>query len=205
MDEILSMFPTCRKDLGLEILDSKLLTPALAKLFDNIIEETLQIKKETIEGTSASANPLVKIESLLDYIWEHLHTGEWKSIDIFWRYLYSYASLFKTFSILTDHNVEDRKSNFVKAISACDMGLIMGAPILGGLHSKIAKSLNEIIVESFDDPRCSSSETKNSEIAPMNVDPLKSVDSFHVPSIEMFLSEIMDKTPAIFTGNSSLT
>ena len=205
MEELLAMFPASRKDLHLDILDTKLLNPALSKLFNSIIKDVLKLKKtEMKNGSSDLANILIRIESLLDYVWEHLHTGEWKNIDIFWRYLYSYASLFKTFSILINPNLQDEKGNYIQAIIACDMGIIMGAPVLDGLLSKIANKLNEMIVNMFGNPHCSSSETQIPNITFPDVDPSKCVNSFHVPSIEMFLSDIMTKKPAIFTGNLSL-
>ena len=204
MDVLLSMFPGSRNELQLEILDTKLLNPPLAKLFDSIIEEIFTLRKNaTKEDLSDSTNLLIRIESLLDFVWEHLHTGEWKNVDIFWRYMYSYTSLLKTYAILINRDIPDQKRNLIQAIMACDMGLIMGAPILDGLLHRIGKRIHEVIIQNFDGPCFSSSETQISNITFPNVDSSKSVDSFKSPSIEMFLCNIMDKKPAILTGNLS--
>ena len=204
MDVLLSMFPGSRNELQLEVLDTKLLNPPLAKLFDSIIEEIFTLRKNaTKEDLSDSTNLLIRIESLLDFVWEHLHTGEWKNVDIFWRYMYSYTSLLKTYAILINRDIPDQKRNLIQAIMACDMGLIMGAPILDGLLHRIGKRIHEVIIQNFDGPCFSSSETQISNITFPNVDSSKSVDSFKSPSIEMFLCNIMDKKPAILTGNLS--
>ena len=204
MDQVLLEFPKSRKELHLEIIDENVLNDALLKLWDNIINETFKLKESIASNKSDiidTSNLLSTTEYLLDYIWEHLHTGEWKNINLSWRYLYSYASLFKTFSILAFQNEDSEKDTIIKAVTACDMGLIMGATILDGLLSRIAQKLNKIAIEISD---FSVVETRVSDTVSVKIDPLKRVDSFHVPTIETFLCEIMNMKPAMFTGNLSL-
>lgn len=71
---------------------------------------------------------------VLDRTWEHLNTGYWKDVNIQWRYTYSFASLVKSYTL---HKLRDCKG----AIVACDMGLLMGAPIFDNILSKMASKL----------------------------------------------------------------
>lgn len=91
------------------------------------------LKSEVDKKLSGCLN---NAQCVLDITWEKLNTGYWKDVDIGWRYTYGYASLFKALCLLLD------KTKDVKdVIKACDMGLIMGAPVLKNILSKIAFTL----------------------------------------------------------------
>nr|SVE80190.1 EOG090X0844 [Daphnia magna] len=144
---------------------------------------------------------LLKIDSALHYVWEQLHTGQWKDVDPEWRKLYSYVSLFK--ALLCLELGKDEGSGLVNAIAACDMGLIMGEPILDGLLSNIADILNEKLWMLSETKRAIQENQKEHEDSngcypQMNKENF--VETVHVPSIETFLLDIMDKKPVVITG-----
>lgn len=141
---------------------------------------------------------LAAIDSLLNYSWERLHTGKWDDVDISWRYLYSYCSLIKAYLQLKQ-DVETR-IRCLESIKTCDLGLIMGAPILNGLLNHIADCLNEVLtkLDEIKKPRVLNpiSET----ISTVAICQSREILVYDEPSIETFLTEIMNKKPAVITG-----
>ena len=79
--------------------------------------------------------------TLLEVTWEHLNTGHWKDVEISWRNAFSYLSLFKAVC-------EFGNDDFVAqdAISTCDMGLLMGAPVLDNILTKLVTTLQTLQV-----------------------------------------------------------
>ncbi|XP_055932207.1 lysine-specific demethylase 8-like isoform X1 [Argiope bruennichi] len=78
---------------------------------------------------------------ILDITWEQLNTGHWKDVNLNWRYVYTLASLFKVLCLLSLKDV-DR----LDIIKICDMGLLMGAPMMKNILSKIASKVSSMIV-----------------------------------------------------------
>lgn len=122
------------------------LLPAKENLqFDFLTDEILgkDVKQLTDQLTNAFYADeyeycVVKSQWLLDFVWEQLNTGNWKDVNVSWRYLYSFASLLNAMSKAkqSDYNVQD-------IVRTCDMGLLMGAPILNNILAKIAAALTE--------------------------------------------------------------
>lgn len=67
----------------------------------------------------------------LDFVWEKLNTGHWKDVDERWREAYTISSLLKVMCLVG--NGADRTEIF----KCCDLGLMMGVPVLGNILSKI--------------------------------------------------------------------
>lgn len=90
-------------------------------------------------------------EVLLDITWEHLNTGHWKDVDHQWRYAYTYLSIFKAVSeaVLERKEEESGSKHLMKseAILTCDMGLLMGAPVLNNLLTRLVSKLDAFIKE----------------------------------------------------------
>ncbi|XP_053132471.1 bifunctional peptidase and arginyl-hydroxylase JMJD5 isoform X2 [Hemicordylus capensis] len=61
---------------------------------------------------------------LCDYAWEKLNTGAWRDVDRGWRRLYAYGCLFQALCLCRQGGA------CAEAVRACDLGLLMGAPIL---------------------------------------------------------------------------
>lgn len=82
---------------------------------------------------------------LLDYIWEKLNTGYWKDVDIVWRYAYTSVSILKASSQFGVWCCEPRSSIALHAvIKTCDMGILMGAPVMDNILARIATIISDI-------------------------------------------------------------
>ncbi|KAJ8038775.1 JmjC domain-containing protein 5 [Holothuria leucospilota] len=92
---------------------------------------------------------LSKAEELLDFCWEKLNKGHWKNVDIVWRKAYSICSLIKALSIFSEAPSSGQLGSeslvLKKALEVCDMGILMGAPILDGILPQLALQLQLLI------------------------------------------------------------
>lgn len=84
---------------------------------------------------------LSKCQTVIDICWEKCNTGHWRDVNIIWREAYSYASVFKALCL---HSEGKQK----EAMKACDMGLLLGAPILDNILTKIATEFQKNVEES---------------------------------------------------------
>ncbi len=73
----------------------------------------------------------------LDFIWEKLNTGYWKDVDVKWREAYTVGSLLKVLCLIGKGEGKD------VVFKSCDMGLLMGAPVLGNILSKVVDLIQE--------------------------------------------------------------
>ena len=77
-------------------------------------------------------------EAILDYSWEKLNTGPWRDVHRDWRRVYAFGCLLKAVCLCE----EPRDAGAVAAaLRVCDMGLLMGAAILGDILTKVAAVL----------------------------------------------------------------
>lgn len=77
-------------------------------------------------------------EAILDYSWEKLNTGPWRDVDKEWRRVYSFGCLLKTLCLC---QAPQKATAVAEALRVCDMGLLMGAAILGDILLKVAAVL----------------------------------------------------------------
>lgn len=75
-----------------------------------------------------------KAQVVIDYSWEKLNTGTWRDVDKDWRRVYSYGCLIK--AVATCHG-EASQDKVQDAIKTCDMGLLMGASIMGDVLQRL--------------------------------------------------------------------
>lgn len=80
---------------------------------------------------------------LLDITWEKLNTGHWKDVSLAWRKAYSFLSLLKALSEFAQVCEGDTKVSLATAIRTCDMGLLMGAPVLGNVLNSVVDALQQ--------------------------------------------------------------
>ena len=146
-------------------------------------------------------------EVYLDVTWEKLNTGYWKDVHISWRYAYTFLSVTKAFSeyyLLEKHEADLTAKDLMKT---CDMGLLMGAPLLNNLLSRMAEHFRQCLVTSenlksldtaTDKAAVEGPEAKRSRIGTLAA-PLPNVNLQHevnreaLPSIETFKTRYMDK------------
>ncbi|XP_065294365.1 lysine-specific demethylase 8-like isoform X4 [Dermacentor albipictus] len=79
--------------------------------------------------------------AICDMSWEMLNIGDWKDVPPRWRRMYSYGSLLKALCELGQAKpTED-------VLNTCDMGLIMGAPVMGNILTKLASRVHKELPE----------------------------------------------------------
>lgn len=79
----------------------------------------------------------------LDKIWEELNTGYWKDVALCWRQAYSLVSLTKALCESALLSKPDRNIDHAVILRTCDMGLLMGAPILGNILAKMSREFQQ--------------------------------------------------------------
>ncbi|XP_064639856.1 lysine-specific demethylase 8-like [Lineus longissimus] len=149
---------------------------------------------------------------LLDITWEKLNTGHWKDVAITWRLAYSYVSLLKALSEVSMSSLDD-KSELELAIKTCDMGLLMGAPVLDNVLSKIVAVLQPILCplqttgkegDSVNKGQHDSEahDLKRQKVFSMpEISPSHKVPRIHCPSLDYFKKNFMDlENPVILEG-----
>jgi lysine-specific demethylase 8 len=77
-------------------------------------------------------------QAIIDLTWEKINTGYWKDVDIAWRKLYSFAAIVKALVLVKMGNLEE-------SIKACDLGLLLGSPILDNILTKIVGCIQDEI------------------------------------------------------------
>lgn len=86
-------------------------------------------------------------KALLDFTWEKLNTGHWKDVHICWRHVYSLVSLLKGVSevVIASHGAQSGCDSLglEDAIRTFDMGLLMGAPVLDNILSKLSLHVHQ--------------------------------------------------------------
>ena len=79
---------------------------------------------------------LSNCQTVIDICWEKCNTGHWRDVNVIWRETYSYASVFKALCLHSLGRVTD-------GMTACDMGLLLGAPILDNILTRIASEFQK--------------------------------------------------------------
>ena len=99
-----------------------------------IISQTDQILQEE----KFDQNHFYSAQALLDFIWEKLNTGHWSNVDIIWRQLFTIISVIKVMIVLDI--IKDKNDNLIMrdVVKICDIGLLMGAPVLDNICSQLA-------------------------------------------------------------------
>lgn len=106
------------------------------------VVEMLQRSRKQLYGDITSSSRLLNAQIILDISWEKLNTGTWRHVDKEWRRVYSYGCLFKVAALCCESPSEDK---ILEAVRICDMGLIMGAAIMGDILQVIVRILQSHI------------------------------------------------------------
>lgn len=75
-------------------------------------------------------------QALLDLTWEKMNTGYWKDVDIAWRKLYSFTGIVKCLVLVKMDKLQE-------AVKTCDLGLLLGSPVLDNVLAKIVACIQE--------------------------------------------------------------
>ncbi|XP_044512989.1 bifunctional peptidase and arginyl-hydroxylase JMJD5 isoform X2 [Gracilinanus agilis] len=139
-------------------------------------------------------------EIIRDYSWEKLNTGTWRDVDKEWRRVYSYGCLLKALCMCL------KTDDIAEAIRVCDMGLLMGASILGNILVKVVSVLqkhlqhgkrpSEARIEEL-----SKKKTKSDHTLAPAVKFGTAVPLLHCPSLEFFRkNHLVPQKPVILEG-----
>ncbi|CAF2236591.1 unnamed protein product [Rotaria magnacalcarata] len=156
--------------------------------------------------------PYLKI--LLEYSWEKLNTGIWQNVKDAYRYVYAYACYI---DVLVDCRIlisNDDNSNYQDIIKKCDLGILLGGPILEKQFNELISIINQNFKNTHDEaPNDDFHSPKrirlddNSQEEDFNwmprpiIDSTKSIARIHCPSMEQFLTCYMQtKQPVVLTG-----
>ncbi|XP_043238146.1 lysine-specific demethylase 8-like [Amphibalanus amphitrite] len=146
-------------------------------------------------------------KALSERCWEELNTSHWAEVPHVWRVLYSYAALFRSTYHLNLY-LQSSHSNVqaVKdALYYCDMGLIMGKPVLDNLLTKVAscchQELTSCIQNTLTHPAstaavCDELASRSDACPPIS----EPVPRLPCPSVERFVREVFGRRPAVLAG-----
>ena len=111
-----------------------------------VISETVDLTKTE----NSSKYSYERSEMLLNYVWEKLNTGHWSHVNIAWRQMYSALSVLKvifTIKMLEKFSRYSDDLNILKdLLKMCDIGCLMGAPIMNNVCSRLATFFNKILI-----------------------------------------------------------
>ena len=135
-----------------------------------------------------------KAEAVKDFVWEKLNTGHWSDVNIIWQQLFSIISVTKVLIIVKI--AKKLNQELLKdLVKICDIGILMGAPILDSICSKLASHFCRQIPKNL-------TTTKTSKRLKLeyllgktkNVEPLKEIDQM---TLEEFIKDFKLQTPVL--------
>lgn len=197
-DDLCNIVPSSKEEFGLGIIDKDLLGEPCFTMLDMAVHKFF--------GANWSrCHHLCKV--LLDITWEHLNTGHWKDVAISWRYTYSYLSLLKAVSEYAQYKISG-KYTLKEVIATCDMGLLMGAPVLDSILTKVVTRLQGLSTQmaesqtstnNGDDTKCSNIVTQPSDVPLLR--PECTVDVLECPSLQYFMEHhLLVAKPVVIAG-----
>ena len=120
-------------------------------LIQTCISEIMTILKSDNNEEFSAKLCFEKSDILLNFVWEKLNTGNWSMVDITWRKSYSLLSIMKVIFIVkliyqSKRNSENEFDIQKDLIKMCDIGCLMGAPILNHACSRLASFFNQLLI-----------------------------------------------------------
>ncbi|XP_006859955.1 PREDICTED: lysine-specific demethylase 8 [Chrysochloris asiatica] len=143
-------------------------------------------------------------EAILDYSWEKLNTGPWRDVDKGWRQVYSFGCLLKALCLC---EAPGDTAAVSAALRVCDMGLLMGAAILGNILIKVSAVLQANLLA--DERRAHSpareqpitKKARSDHVLIPDVTLERTVPRLHCPSLEYFRKHyLIPARPVILEG-----
>uniref|UniRef100_A0A2K5CPE3 Bifunctional peptidase and arginyl-hydroxylase JMJD5 n=1 Tax=Aotus nancymaae TaxID=37293 RepID=A0A2K5CPE3_AOTNA len=142
-------------------------------------------------------------EVILDYSWEKLNTGTWRDVDKDWRQVYAMGCLLKVLCLC---QAPGDATTVAAALRVCDMGLLMGAAILGDILLKVAAILQAHLPgkrpaqgSTPEQPCTKKARTDRGSIPDVKLE--KTVPRLHCPSLQHFREQfLVPERPVILRG-----
>lgn len=108
------------------------------KVESSVVDVLKRSRQQLYSGDTATTSRLLNAQIILDISWEKLNTGTWRHVDKDWRRVYSYGCLFKVAALCREDPSEER---ILQAVRTCDMGLLMGAAVMGNILQVLVQIL----------------------------------------------------------------
>ncbi|XP_025866837.2 bifunctional peptidase and arginyl-hydroxylase JMJD5 isoform X3 [Vulpes vulpes] len=173
-----ALLPPTKEELALE-------------LGENVERSVVQLLQEAAELFCGGRRSecLQASEAILDYSWERLNTGPWRDVHKDWRRVYAFGCLLKAVCLCEEPG---DTTAVAAALKVCDMGLLMGAAILGDILIKVAAILQAHLRSGKrpgPGPAQEPPSMKKARYDPVSVPDMMSertVPRLHCPSLEHF-------------------
>uniref|UniRef100_A0A8D2E453 Bifunctional peptidase and arginyl-hydroxylase JMJD5 n=1 Tax=Sciurus vulgaris TaxID=55149 RepID=A0A8D2E453_SCIVU len=143
-------------------------------------------------------------EAILDYAWERLNTGPWQDVDKDWRRVYTFGCLLKALCLC---RAPCEASAAAKALRVCDLGLLMGAAILGDILAQAAAVLQAHLPSAQRPARDPSQQppspkrARREHASVPDVEQERAVPRLHRPSLQHFREQfLVPERPVVLEG-----
>ncbi|XP_058425792.1 bifunctional peptidase and arginyl-hydroxylase JMJD5 isoform X4 [Diceros bicornis minor] len=143
-------------------------------------------------------------EAVIDYSWEKLNTGAWRDVDKDWRRVYSFGCLLKAVCLC---EASGDATTVAAALKVCDMGLLMGAAILGDILIKVAAILQTHLLsrkrpaQGPTQEQPSTKKSRNDHVWIPDMKSERAVPRLHCPSLQYFRKHfLVPERPVILEG-----
>uniref|UniRef100_A0A8C6ADM4 Bifunctional peptidase and arginyl-hydroxylase JMJD5 n=1 Tax=Marmota marmota marmota TaxID=9994 RepID=A0A8C6ADM4_MARMA len=137
-------------------------------------------------------------EALLDVAWERLNTGPWRDVHKDWRRVYAFGCLLKALCLC---RAPREATAVTEALRVCDMGLLMGAAILGDALLRAAAVLQAHLGSGKRPARPAEPPARRHRIPTPELEPERAVPRLRRPSLQHFREQfLVPERPVILEG-----
>lgn len=172
------------------------------KVESSVVDVLKRSRQQLYSGDAATASRMLNAQIILDISWEKLNTGTWRHVDKDWRRVYSYGCLFKVAALCHEDPSEER---ILQAVRTCDMGLLMGAAVMGNILQVLVQILQgEVRKATKEEDETEHANIKRIKIECPRVPVIKeelAVPRIKCPSLESFNTNyLLPLKPVILEG-----
>ncbi|XP_014585533.2 bifunctional peptidase and arginyl-hydroxylase JMJD5 isoform X2 [Equus caballus] len=192
-EALLALLPRTKEELKLD----------LSEKVERSVVMLLQEATELFYGGRRN-ECLQTSEAVLDYSWEKLNTGPWQDVDKDWRRVYAFGCLLKAACLC---EASEDATTVAAALKVCDMGLLMGAAILGDILIKVAAILQTHLLsrkrpaQGPTQEQPSTKKARNEHVSIPDMKSERTVPRLHCPSLQYFRKHfLVPERPVILEG-----
>lgn len=192
-EALLALLPRTKEELKLD----------LSEKVERSVVMLLQEATELFYGGRRS-ECLQTSEAVLDCSWEKLNTGPWQDVDKDWRRVYAFGCLLKAACLC---EASEDATTVAAALKVCDMGLLMGAAILGDILIKVAAILQTHLLsrkrpaQGPTQEQPSTKKARNEHVSIPDMKSERTVPRLHCPSLQYFRKHfLVPERPVILEG-----
>ncbi|KAI3359666.1 hypothetical protein L3Q82_014050 [Scortum barcoo] len=170
---------------------------------ESSVVEMLKRARRQLYSDTARTSQMLNAQIILDFSWEKLNTGTWRDVDESkeWRRVYSHGCLFKVAALCRDDPSVDE---VLQAVRTSDMGLLMGAAIMGDILQVIVRILQSEVRKFSKEDESEHPAVKRIKMEHPHVPMIKeesAVPRIRCPSLESFNTNyLLPLKPVILEG-----